>query len=225
MATLLLRFAAPMQAWGIDAKFEVRRTEAQPTKSGVVGMIAAALGRHRDDPVDDLNELRFGVRTDREGVLVQDFHTAKAEKSAYVTRRWYLADAVFLVGIESNDIKRLETISEVLCNPVYSLYLGRRSCPPTQPLVLNIVDSPLEDALRDYPWLVSDTYRNKHDGSSLRITVDASPSESNRGALRDVPISFNPACRKYSWRKVKESYMKVDVNNLTNTIHDPMEEL
>ena len=43
MATLLLRLAAPLQAWGSGSKFNIRLTEREPTKSGVVGMIAAAM--------------------------------------------------------------------------------------------------------------------------------------------------------------------------------------
>ena len=34
MATLLLRLAAPLQAWGADSKFETRKTGREPTKSG-----------------------------------------------------------------------------------------------------------------------------------------------------------------------------------------------
>ena len=47
MATLLLRLAAPLQAWGADSKFETRKTGREPTKSGVVGLLAAALGLRR----------------------------------------------------------------------------------------------------------------------------------------------------------------------------------
>ena len=45
MSTLLLRLAAPMQAWGAEAKFDRRTTQREPTKSGVTGLVAAALGR------------------------------------------------------------------------------------------------------------------------------------------------------------------------------------
>ena len=39
MATLLLRLAAPLQAWGADSKFETRKTGREPTKSGVIGLL------------------------------------------------------------------------------------------------------------------------------------------------------------------------------------------
>ena len=72
MAVLLLRLAAPLQAWGSSSKFIVHSTEREPTKSGVIGMIAAALGIQRnDDPqkLVPLTTLRFGVRADKEGVF------------------------------------------------------------------------------------------------------------------------------------------------------------
>lgn len=100
MATLLLRLAAPLQSWGSDSKFETRKTDREPTKSGVVGLLAAALGLRRDDTegLARLNGLRFAVRADQEGSLLVDFHTAKSRDTSYVTYRHYLQDAVFWQG-------------------------------------------------------------------------------------------------------------------------------
>ena len=94
MATLLLRLAAPLQAWGADSKFETRKTNREPTKSGVIGLLAAALGLRRDDgeALARLAQLRFGVRVEREGQLLVDYHIAKTQdqKTSYVTYRHYL---------------------------------------------------------------------------------------------------------------------------------------
>lgn len=101
MATLLLRLAAPLQAWGSDSKFNIRSTEREPTKSGVIGMIAAAMGMQRNDDLgklEPLNALRFGVRVEREGKLLKDFHMVHEmvdKKDSHVTERYYLSDAVF----------------------------------------------------------------------------------------------------------------------------------
>ena len=109
MATLLLRFAAPLQSWCSNSKFNIRLTEREPTKSGVVGMLAAALGIQRsDDPkkLEPLNALRFGVRVDREGKLLRDFHMVHemtGKKDSHVTERFYLSDAVFIAALESDD--------------------------------------------------------------------------------------------------------------------------
>ena len=103
MPTLLLRLAAPLQSWGSCSKFEIRTTEKMPTKSGVVGMLAAALGLRRDADLSNLSSLKFGVRADREGEDVTDFHMAHSEKNSYVTYRHYLSDAIFLVGLEGEE--------------------------------------------------------------------------------------------------------------------------
>ena len=138
MATLLLRLAAPLQAWGADSKFETRKTAREPTKSGVIGLLAAALGLRRDEtePLTRLAQLRFGVRVEREGQLLVDFHMARNEEKdrSYVTYRHYLEDAVFLVGLESEDTALLQELAEALTHPVFPLYLGRRACPPTAAL-------------------------------------------------------------------------------------------
>ncbi|MFQ9792825.1 MAG: type I-E CRISPR-associated protein Cas5/CasD [Acutalibacteraceae bacterium] len=132
MSTLLLRLAAPLQAWGINSKFDIRKTEREPSKSGVVGLLAAALGRRRDESLDDLTALTFGIRSDKEGELLKDFHMVlKDKKTSYVTTRYYLADAIFLVGLESQDETFLKTLDQALQAPVFPLFLGRRSCPPT----------------------------------------------------------------------------------------------
>ena len=135
MATLLLRLAAPLQAWGADSKFETRKTGREPTKSGVIGLLAAALGLRRDEreALLRLTGLRFGVRVEREGQLLVDYHTAKTqdEKTSYVTYRHYLQDAVFLAGIESTDTALLQQLQQALLHPAFPLYLGRRCCPPT----------------------------------------------------------------------------------------------
>ena len=221
MTTLLLRLVGPLQAWGADSKFETRRTERMPTKSGVLGMVAAALGRRRDADLSDLSALRFGVRVDQEGSLLRDYHTAHSEKSSYITERWYLENAVFLVGLESEDTAFLEQLKNALMNPVYPLYLGRRACPPELPLVLDIVSEPLLTALREYPWQAAEWWVRKHPAMMLRLAADAEPGESG-GLQRDVPISFDPAGRQFGWRRIHD-YSPVPVGKSDE--HDPMSEL
>lgn len=125
--TLLLRFAGVLQSWGTDSRFEIRRTEMIPTKSGIVGFLAAALGRSRDEEINDLANLKIGVRADQPGTVISDFHTArKDEKTSYVTNRYYLSDAAFLIGIESDSEQQLKELADAVRSPAFPLYLGRR---------------------------------------------------------------------------------------------------
>lgn len=210
MPVLLLRLAAPLQAWGGSAKFEVRTTQREPTKSGVIGMLAAALGRPRNADLSDLAALRFGIREEREGKLLRDFHTAHSDdgKAAYVTERYYLSDAVFLAALESEDAAFLETLAYALEHPVYPLFLGRRSCPPTLPLLLGIREGTLMQVLRDEPWTETN--------ASMRIVCDAS---TNGLPVQDQPISFSPLHRQHGFRQIQEERI------IFSDEHDPMAEL
>ena len=82
MSTLLLRLAAPLQSWGASSRFKKLGTEREPTKSGIVGLVAAALGRERDEDIKDLCALRFGVRIDQPGELLRDYHIARHPSDA-----------------------------------------------------------------------------------------------------------------------------------------------
>ena len=224
MSTLLLRLAAPLQAWGIDSKFEVRRTNREPSKSGVIGLLAAALGLRRDADLSELSALRFGVRVDRNGEVIKDFHMAKAEKTSYLTYRYYLSDAIFLVGLESEDRSFLEKIERALRNPCFPLFLGRRSCPPTLPLVLGIREGALENALRE------EENQNK-DLKSIRqshryIRLDCDVAEQGGAVVQDLPISFNPMKREFGYRRAKEIWLRDEVNTEESAEeHDAMAEL
>ena len=224
MSTLLLRLAAPLQAWGTDSKFEVRRTNREPSKSGVIGLLAAALGLRRDADLSKLSALRFGVRVDRNGEVIKDFHMAKAEKTSYLTYRYYLSDAIFLVGLESEDRSFLEQIERALRNPCFPLFLGRRSCPPTLPLVLGIREDALETALRGEE-------NQNEDLKSIRqshryIRLDCGVGEQEGAVVQDLPISFNPMKREFGYRRAKEIWIRDDVNTEGSAEeHDAMAEL
>lgn len=226
MSTLLLRLAAPMQSWGAEVKFDRRTTERVPTKSGVTGLVAAALGRRRCDDISDLAALRFGVRTDRAGVLLRDYHTAKSVKSAYVTNRYYLADAVFLVGLEGDDAL-LREIERAFSRPAFPLFLGRRSCPPEGRVSLGVrTGVSLEDALAGEPALVS-VRRTEGERVRLRIMVETTGTEGRTYFLRDVPVSYDPLHRRFGFRRVSEYTSPCGEASAqeASTEHDPMLEL
>ena len=231
MAVLLLRLAGPMQAWGGKSRFTVRATELAPTKSGVVGMLASAVGRRRIDPIEDLLALRFGVRKDQPGSVIRDFHTARTldgRESMPLSNRYYLADAVFLAGIEG-DRALLEGIDEALRHPAFPLYLGRRSCPPTHPVSLGLREAALLDALRAEPWLASEWFRRRRrEGLNAEILIDqeAVPIKERAGdarGSRDVPLSFDPRRRDYGFREVERLMVRVGAPE--PDAHDPMAEL
>jgi len=200
MSTLLIRLQAPMQSWGISSHFTNRDTGREPSKSGVIGLVCAALGRPRDADISDLNSLKMGVRVDREGNQQKDFHIAqdilkasgKDTKNSEVSDRYYLADAAFLVGLEGSP-ELLAKIYDALKSPHWVLYLGRKAFPPGRPVWLKdgLRDELLEEALRHFPSLVPD------EAETVRVVLE---SEEGEFVRTDVPISFEN--RRFSSRRV-----------------------
>lgn len=206
MTVLLLRLAGPLQSWGDSSRFTRRDTRTRPTKSGVLGLLAAAEGRRRTDDIEDLAQLRFGVRVDQPGELVRDFQTAidwKTGRSMPLSQRYYLSDAVFLAGVEG-DPALLASLAQALEDPVYPLYLGRRACPTEGRVLLGLSETPLEEALRTQEWLAARWYRlGQQSEVDLELVVDAVEQDTDPvETSRDVPFSYSPERRDYGWREV-----------------------
>lgn len=231
MATLLLRLAGPLQAWGASSRFSVRSTRRAPTKSGVIGLIAAAQGRRRSDPIEDLLDLQIAVRVDQPGSLLRDFQTAvnAAGKAMPLSTRYYLEDAIFVVGI-GGPKALLEGICESLQQPKFPLFLGRRSCPPSLPLILGLTDETLPEALseRIVPWQASAWFVKRfasrgYDAETLSdVPFDSEQCElQTQETVSDVPLAFDMEQRRYSWRTVYRSQMRMGVTSNCED-HDPM---
>ena len=128
---------------------------------------------------EDLNALRVGVRADQEGEIIQDFHMVhKDEKTSYLTRRYYLSDAVFVVGVESEDDAVLQKLVDAVKNPVFPLFLGRCSCPPCGPIVLGIREFDLETALDKEPWQIPE-WRRKRECTGRKLQTRLSRRRHN----------------------------------------------
>jgi len=223
LTTLLIRLAGPLQAWGAASRFTRRDTRQEPTKSGVIGLLAAAQGRRRSDHVEDLAALSFGVRIDQPGRLIRDFQVAVRPtdgKSMPLSYRYYLADAVFLAAI-SGPNALIDGLVESLRRPTFPLYLGRRSCPPSRPLFVDTSDLSVAEALGDAPWQAATWFRKSQAKTvHLRGMLDAEPGATG-DVVRDHPVSFDPERREYGWRTVSERYWQIE-NDLGRDEHDPL---
>lgn len=218
MTVLVLRLAGPLQAWGASSRFVRRQTERQPTKSGVIGLLAAALGRRRTDDIEDLLGLRFGVRMDQPGQVVRDFQTAvpfDGGKPMPLSYRFYLGDAAFVAAVEAAP-DLIDTLDNALRRPSFPLFLGRRSCPPAGPVTLGTREGTLADVLKDEPWQAAPWWQREHRREPrirLDVLVDAQTEDDPDAApavlVQDAPISFDPRRRSYGLRAVSRSTVLV----------------
>jgi CRISPR system Cascade subunit CasD len=175
------------------------------------------MGRKRHEPVNDLAALRMDARVDCGGSMMYDFQTAQGVRVANaktsrtkssltnsISRRYYLADARFLVGLEGDDHDLLRHLYNALRAPHWPLYLGRKAFVPGEPVWLE--DGlkrgiGLESALKTYPWLGNDRRRWERLERVRVVREDPDGSE----VRPDQPISF--AERRFAPRRVRTGFI------------------
>lgn len=210
--TLLLRLEGPMQSWGYRSRFDYRDTALEPTRSGVIGLICAAMGIARGEDISRFDAIRFGVRVDKEGRIERDYHTAldviKADGSGtdtVVSYRDYLADAAFTVGLESKDKELLDEIENALKSPVWTLFLGRKAFPPAEPLLSAalpaILHYRLEEAFKFAAMSIHCkpfNLKERQKPSSVRMVVETPTGERTQ---HDWPLDFGE--RRFKPRSIR----------------------
>jgi len=172
--TLAFLIDAPLQAWGVDSRFQYRQTEPHPTKSALLGMLAAAMGidkfagdeRNRLEP---LNALRLSLyRAPRPGdpdvLRLSDYHTigggydkrASTIEKMSIPRKasgppfgTVITHRTYLtdarfVAAFTGDPSTVEAASASLADPVWGVWFGRKTCMPALPLSPAVGDTPEE---------------------------------------------------------------------------------
>jgi len=180
---LSLQAVAPLQSWETSSRHTMRSTDRYPSKSAIFGMIAAGLGAERGNTeylakIAEWSEAcRMLVRIDRPGEVLEDYQTIlwpimkadgelksndPGEHNSYISKRYYLHNAAFRICLESDDATMLTKIETALRQPHWSLYLGRKSCPPALPLVRNSVIDQKD----------TDQNSTNHDNQLSPVTLD-----------------------------------------------------
>lgn len=218
---ILLWFEGPLQAWGADSKFGRRDTLKFPTKSGVLGLVCCALGARGEQKellleFSSLSQTVVSYTTSPREPLLRDFHMVGSgyddadpwttllipKKNdggkavgggTKMTYRYYLQDARFAVAIEIPPT-RAESIMAALQNPAYDLYLGRKTCVPTD-LIYRGAYATAEDALRAAAAIAAEK------GVHEDFRVLDGEQEGETFTLNDVPIQFGEI-KKYRDRRV-----------------------
>lgn len=215
-AFLTLYFDAPLQSWGYQSRFDRRTTLSYPTRSGIVGLVSAAMGRDWGDSdwLVTLDMLNLSVLVFRKGGRLLDFHTVgggydrKTQefsiphtvagklrgpgKETVPTEREYLEDARFGAILEGSRVL-LEQIAVALDNPRWGVWLGRKACIPAARICEGLFATGAEAEAR----LV--TVAGGHPVQHIRETTDF--AEGN-DTLMDRPLSFQNDRRAFAPRRV-----------------------
>jgi CRISPR system Cascade subunit CasD len=154
---LLFPLSAPLASWGEIAVGEARGSWDRPSRSAVLGLLAAALGITREDQEghDALDAgYGLGVLLAARGELLVDFHTAQTaaeaeirkafgkqrpmtrrallsvvERQTILSRRELREDALAIACVWARADARwpLEELKQALERPVFTLYAGRKA--------------------------------------------------------------------------------------------------
>lgn len=211
---LALRLEGPLQSWGFDSQYNRRNTGLMPTKSAIAGMCCAAKGLPRGSGTEQEFLAAFGavrmtaIVIPRNGTKkelpvrrLQDYHTVQNTRRAsgsinndcVLTHRQYLTDAAFGVLLEG-EAPLLKQIADALSDPVWGIWLGRKTCIPSVPVFAGLKEN------RD---------------AALRLLIGEKPLESftrqeevenfadGRDSLPDTAVSFASERRLFSPRRVR----------------------
>jgi CRISPR system Cascade subunit CasD len=216
---LALLLDAPLQSWGFASQFQRRTTGLHPTKSGVIGMICAAmgLGKGSDGEHETLPQLATlkmsSIAMPRHVVRrIEDFHTVLNTRRAsgsmnpdpVVTRRQYLLDACFGL-ILTGDQVLLQRVADALQDPIWGVWLGRKSCIPARPLFVAVCNT------HEEAWQA--ILRSLGTAETLPIesftrVEDVDDFAAGTDSYNDQPVSFgrpdsSSEGRAYSVRRVR----------------------
>ena len=226
MKTILLKLSGPLQSYGTSSYFQTRYTDYYPSKSAVLGLLAACLGYRRDEEekLRELSTLKFAVRIDQQGGLLKDYHIAITDKEiveipqTYVTNRYYLEDALFVVALSGMD-ELIDTLIEAIKSPYFQPFMGRRSLPVPVDFFLGVSAEDILDSLRNLPWQAAPWYKKKKrkQGIGEKISLEVYADEeilkdekiSKSKLRRDIPISFSQKGRKFAFRQ--EACISIEV--------------
>lgn len=173
---LMFTLAAPMASFGAIAVGERRPSWNRPSKSQVLGLLAAALGieRREEKRLSALAAaLHYAVRVDMPGRPHADYHTAqvpparrnrrfftradelavaKSELKTILSRRDFYTDAMHTIAVWARDEPPLPVsladMAQALATPSFVPYAGRKAHPLHLPMAPRIV--PAKDVVSAY---------------------------------------------------------------------------
>ena len=225
---LLLRAQAHLQSWGRSSgeASVMFYTSDVPTKTGVLGMVAAALGIREEEPFGELASLVMGVRVDLPGEEVEDLQMMGGQRQnsrvdyrlvrsdgkgggVLKKQKFYLADADFLIGLQHDDLELLRRIEQAVRTPRRPLFLGRSACIPSSPVWIPnglLERDGLGRALTNYPWpRIGESSRLRR-GVTLRTLYEVGSSKESDYGVWDAPTAVMPVGVQYrAGRSVREA--------------------
>jgi CRISPR system Cascade subunit CasD len=221
-----------MQSWGYTSRFTRRTTALHPTKSGVVGLLAAALGvdKHRPDEEVRIARLvalecttvtlpkRVGGR-ELQMLRLSDYHTIgggfdketdkmkKPRAASGAGLDTVLSERHYLLDARfgvllEGPAEFLNEIAMALRNPTWGTWLGRKCCIPAAPVLVGV------EVDRTTAWMSLLKRAGFPEATSLEQFDHVIEGEKAEGLdaewINDVPIAFGaPIGERHGPRRIR----------------------
>ncbi len=224
-AYLAMYLDAPLQSWGDRSRFDPRTTLAYPTRSGLLGLLCAAMGVDKTDAdgLRRLDAVRVTVLAFQQGPVLVDYHTvgggydekkeplriphaanaftrqgglkATGARTAQ-TYREYHQNARFGAVLEG-PAELIDEIARALDNPVWGVWLGRKACIPASPIAQGVFDS-LGEAKARLEQLAGTR--------AWRVVTEVERFDEGTDTIMDRPLDFRK--RVFAPRRVRVEHPK-----------------
>jgi CRISPR system Cascade subunit CasD len=204
------------------------------------GLIAAACGIDKNDEVRDrewlarASALSLSVLAFRRGDRMTDYHTVGARydkdnpwqkrmipvtaeektRGTDLTHRDYLVDSVFGAIITGDDAL-VDEMATGLANPIWGVWLGRKSCIPTEPILVGVFDSDevarsaLDARLHASLERGGGKVAGKREDEAVKFDLVEAVADEAEETLLDVPVSFKK--REFHARCIRrQMYMAIE---------------
>lgn len=178
---------SPLQSWGEDSRWDYRATALFPSKSAIIGLLGCCLGIPRGAPeiIELDNSLCMAVRSERSGSIMTDYHTVqdingsilnaegkpRTGGNTLITPKQYLQDALFTIIIWGKD-SVLKACYDAMWHPKWSVYLGRKSCVPSIPIIPTWIEAETPEKA---VLICNDNYSRCD--NAVQVEMDCNPND------------------------------------------------
>lgn len=238
---LLFRLYGPMASWGGIAVGVNRPSYDHPSKSAIMGLLAAALGIQRDEEEkhqDLVESYNFAVAVHSSGTFLRDYHTVQVPSASSIKNQRYILTRKEELEVDNDDLGTILSSRDYYCDscytvavwprnsecpysleflrrklkePEFTFYLGRKSCPPSLPFEAKIVSG------KNLQEVIKKAdFKSKEFLSPLKIPNQARLYwEGNESDLEPVHTVTRRDCvlsrKRWQFADRKENYMVLEL--------------
>lgn len=146
---LLFRLYGPLASWGDIAVGTHRPSYDHPSKSAVMGLIAAAVGirRNEENKHRELAEAyNFAVLVNSPGVFLRDYHTAQIPSASSIKKQKHILSRKDELAVEKEELTAVLSSRDYYSDSLYTLAIwAKEEYHETCPYPMELLEKKLNE--------------------------------------------------------------------------------